>query len=272
MGKKDEQKKRRINIITGAVILGCILIFSFAGPFFTGHDPLAVDLDATYRSPLSEGNILGTDRVGRDVLTLLMSAGRISLFMATAAVFVQLLLGISLGLISGYFKGWTDRCIMALADVFLSIPVLLFLLLAAALIGDLPVNGGERLMLTALTIGLLTWPACARIIRSETLHLRQQSFVTAAKANGVSPFRILRYYIFPNLFVQIAATASLGFADALAAESVLSFLGLGAQPPLISWGAMIHAMQGINDFRARPWLWMGAGLLIFLCEIGRAHV
>ena len=117
MGKKDEQKKRRINIITGAVILGCILIFSFAGPFFTGHDPLAVDLDATYRSPLSEGNILGTDRVGRDVLTLLMSAGRISLFMATAAVFVQLLLGISLGLISGYFKGWTDRCIMALADV-----------------------------------------------------------------------------------------------------------------------------------------------------------
>ena len=153
---------------------------------------------------------------------------------------------------------------MALADVFLSIPVLLVLLLAAVLIGDLPVKGGERLLLTAVTIGLLTWPTCARIIRSETLRLRQQGFITAAKSNGVSPFRLLQVYIIPNLFMQIAATASLGFADALAAESVLSFLGLGAQPPLISWGAMIHAIQGINDFRARPWLWMGAGLLIFL--------
>jgi peptide/nickel transport system permease protein len=226
---------------------------------------LAVDLAASYRPPLSDGNILGTDRVGRDVLTLLMSAGRISLFMATAAVFVQLLLGISLGLISGYFKGWADRAIMALVDIILSIPILLVLLLAAALIGEMPVNAVERLLLTSVTIGLLSWPACARIVRSETIRLRQQGFVTAAKSNGISSYRILRYYILPNLFMHIAATAALGFADALAAESVLSFLGLGAQPPLISWGAMIHTMQGINDFRTRPWLWMGAGLLIILC-------
>ncbi len=249
----------------GIVLLMGLVLFSTIGPLLAHGDALSVDIAAALYPPMTKGHLLGTDRVGRDILTLLMMAGRVSLWMAFTAVFIQMLLGITLGLVSGYCKGWADRAIMSVSDIFLSMPVLLVLLLAAAFIGELAVSNKDKLFITAAIIGGLSWPSCARIIRSETRRLKSQSFVLAAKANGVSTYRIMTRYILPNLLTHIAAATAIGVADALAAESLLSFLGLGASPPLVSWGAMIRFVGGVWDYFHRPWLWLGAGMMILLC-------
>lgn len=249
----------------GLVLLGGLVLFAAVGPLLSPFSLARTDLANAYLPPLTGGHLMGTDLAGRDVLTLLMSALGVSLTVALCAVMVQMLLGVLLGLASGCLGRAVDRCIMAAVDTVLSLPTLLVLLMTSALLGKLALGAFARTGLVAVVIGLLSWPACARLVRGETLRLREQGFVTAAAAGGVAPGRILTCYLLPNLLPQVAVTATLGIGDAIIAESVLSFLGLGVSPPLVSLGGMIRSMTRLADLRSRPWLWLGAGILVILC-------
>lgn len=258
-------KRRGRNLALGLFLLAGLVLFALVGPLISPHSLERTDLAAACLPPLSGGYLLGTDMAGRDVLTLLMHALGVSLAVALCAVGVQMTLGLLLGLLSGCLGGWTDRAVMTLVDVVLSLPTLLVLLMTSAFFSQLELGAAARTALVAAVIGALSWPACARLVRGETLRLREQGFVTAAAAGGVRPGRILSRYLLPNLLPQAAVTATLGIGDAIIAESVLSFLGLGVSPPLVSLGGMIRAMTRLADLRGRPWLWLGAGILIVLC-------
>jgi peptide/nickel transport system permease protein len=266
MGRKNRMARRLARgQRLGLLLLGALGLFAGLGPLFSPFSLERTDLAGAYLPPLVGGHLLGTDLAGRDVLTLLASALGVSLAVALCAVAVQVLLGVLLGLASGCLGRAVDRCIMAAVDMVLSLPTLLVLLLVSALLGKLELGAFARTGLVAVVIGLLSWPACARLVRGETLRLREQGFITAAAAGGVTAGRILTRYLLPNLLPQVAVTATLGIGDAIIAESVLSFLGLGVSPPLVSLGGMIRAMARLADLRSRPWLWLGAGLLVILC-------
>ena len=266
MGRKNRMVRRLAQgQRLGLLLLGALALFAGLGPLLSPFSLGRTDLAGAYLPPLADGHLLGTDLAGRDVLTLLASALGVSLAVALCAVAVQVLLGVLLGLASGCLGRAVDRCIMAAVDMVLSLPTLLVLLLVSALLGRLELGAFARTGLVAAVIGLLSWPACARLVRGETLRLREQGFMTAAAAGGVTPGRILTRYLLPNLLPQVAVTATLGIGDAIIAESVLSFLGLGVSPPLVSLGGMIRAMARLADLRSRPWLWLGAGILVILC-------
>ncbi len=249
----------------GMALLLFLALFALVGPCCSPFALTRTDLGSAYLPPLAAGHLLGTDMAGRDVLTLLMNALGVSLAVSLCAVAVQLLLGVALGLLAGCLGGWVDRAIMGLVDVVLSLPALLVLLVASALLGQLELGAQPRTALVAAVIGALSWPACARLVRSETLRLREQAFITAAAAGGVAPGCILWRWLLPNLLPQVAVTATLGVGDAIISESVLSFLGLGVSAPLVSLGSMIRSMTRLADFSGRPWLWLGAAVLVILC-------
>lgn len=261
----DVKGRGRVSLKLGLFLLGLLVLFAGLGPLLSPFSLARTDLARAYLPPLTGGHLLGTDLAGRDVLTLLASALGVSLTVSLCAVAVQMLLGVLLGVASGWLGKAVDRCVMAAVDVVLSLPTLLVLLMASALLGRLELGALTRTGLVAAVIGLLSWPACARLVRGETLRLREQGFITAAAAGGVAPGRILTGYLLPNLLPQVAVTATLGIGDAIIAESVLSFLGLGVSPPLVSLGGMIRAMTRLADLRGRPWLWLGAGVLVVLC-------
>jgi peptide/nickel transport system permease protein len=250
----------------GLSLLCLILLASLLGPLLSPYDIARTDFSVSLQPP-SSGHWLGTDIAGRDVFTLLLSAGRVSLLVALGAASLQLVLGVALGLLSGYLGGAADKVIRFVIDVFLSLPMLLVLLLASVLLSQLPLRGTGRTLLVAAVIGALSWPNCARLVRGETLRIREECYTTAAAAAGLAPGQILLGTILPNLLPQIAVTATFAVGDAVIAESVLSFLGLGVSAPLVSWGSMIQSMTRLQDFRGRPWLWLGAGVCIFLCVL-----
>jgi peptide/nickel transport system permease protein len=249
------------------VLLLVITLFCLLGPLFSRYNIAHTDLSASYLPPLTDGHLLGTDQVGRDILTLLMYAGQTSLLVALCAALIQLLLGVLLGLLSGWLGTWADRLVVWVIDVFLSLPTLLVLLLASALLSRFSLGGTAQALTVSAVIGLLSWPNCARLVRGETLRIRNEGYITAASAGGLSPIRILRRYVLPNLLPQVAVTGTFAIGDAIVAESVLSFLGFGVSAPLSSWGSMIQSMTRLQDFRGRPWLWLGAGVCIFLCVL-----
>lgn len=253
-------------ILSGLCLLLLLFLFSLLGPLLSPFDIARTDFSASLLPPTA-GHLLGTDMAGRDVFTLLMAAGRVSLLVALGAASLQLVLGVALGLIAGYLGGAADRVIRLVIDVFLSLPTLLVLLLSAALLSQLPLGGAGRALLVAAVIGALSWPNCARLVRGETLRIREEGYTTAAAASGLAPGKILLGTILPNLFPQIAVTATFAVGDAVIAESVLSFLGLGVSAPLVSWGSMIQSMTRLQDFRSHPWLWLGAGVCILLCVL-----
>lgn len=251
----------------GAGLLAMLAAFALLWPLCSPFDTAVTDLSAAYLPPLAQGHLLGTDLAGRDVLTLLARGLRVSLAVALCAAFVQVLIGFALGLAAGLAGGWVDRVISAVTDLALCLPTLLILLVAGSLVGSLPVAGRGRTFLMAAVIGLLSWPACARLARGEALRGREQGYMRAAAAGGIAPLRLVTCHLLPNVLPQIAVTATLAVGDAILAESVLSFLGLGVSPPMVSLGAMLQPMARAQEFRARPWLWLGAAGLIFLCVL-----
>jgi len=260
------RRRARSGLLMGLSLLGFILLASLLGPLLSPYDIARTDFSVSLQPP-SPGHWLGTDIAGRDVFTLLLSAGRVSLLVALGAASLQLVLGAALGLLSGYLGGAADKAVRFVIDVLLSLPMLLVLLLASALLSELPLRGTGRALLVAAVIGALSWPNCARLVRGETLRIREEGYTAAAAAAGLSPGHILLGTILPNLLPHIAVTAAFAVGDAVIAESVLSFLGLGVSAPLASWGSMIQSMTRLQDFRSRPWLWLGAGVCIFLCVL-----
>jgi peptide/nickel transport system permease protein len=256
------------------LLLAAIAIASLAGPPLAaalGIDPQAVDLLDRLAGP-SPSHPLGTDELGRDVLSRLLEGGRVSLSIGIAAAVASAALGTAIGLTAGYIGGWTDRVLMRATDALIALPLLPLLIVLAALdlnkLG-LPtrlVQSDEVSLLRILALTILAgWTTAARLVRGATLVTRDRDFVRAARSLGASVPHILRLHILPNVLGPLIVATTLSVGDVVLLESVLSFLGLGVQPPLASWGSMLSNAQEL--IATAPMLAVYPGLMIFLTVI-----
>jgi peptide/nickel transport system permease protein len=236
------------------VVLALFVIVGALAPLFAPQDPNAQDLAARLQPPLSEGHLLGTDGLGRDVLSRLIYGTRISLVVGFTAVLLSAALGIVIGLLSGYVGGWVDSLFMRIVDAWLAFP---FLLLAIAIVAVL----GRGLNNIVIALVITGWVLYARLVRGETLSLREREFVLSARGLGANPASIMFRHILPNCLAPILVVATLEIGVVIVTEASLSFLGLGAAASEPSWGGML------SDGRAyltRAW-WLATlpGLAIF---------
>ncbi|MCR4666783.1 MAG: ABC transporter permease [Desulfovibrio sp.] len=241
--------------------LGIVLIMTLASlgaPFLTTCPPEELHLDHILEAP-SENFLLGTDRLGRDVFSRLLYGGRVSLWVGFVAVGISVSIGTVLGLVSGYFRGIIDELIMRFVDVMLCFPSF-FLILAVIAFWE------PDLTNIMLVIGLTSWMGVTRLVRAETLSLRERDFVASARLCGTPTRSILWRHILPNALGPVLISATLGVAGAILIESSLSFLGLGVQPPVASWGNML--MEGKNVLETAPWLSLYPGLAILCTVLG----
>jgi len=241
--------------------LGIVLSMSLAAllaPWLAPHDPTRLHLDVLLMSPCAEFP-LGTDALGRDVLSRLLYGARVSLWVGFVAVGIALCIGVSLGLIAGFFGGLVDELVMRAVDVMLCFPSFFLIL---AVIAFLEPNLGNIMVV----IGLTSWMGVARLVRAETLSLRTREFVDAARLAGASVPRLLLRHILPNALAPVLVSATLGIAGAILIESALSFLGLGVQPPDSSWGNML--LEGKDVLEIAPWMSVYPGLAILVTVLG----
>lgn len=245
----------QLGLLLVAVVVGAA---AFA-PLLTSGGPYRGDPATAYLLPPSLEHLLGTDTQGRDVLTRVIYGARISLAVGIISQLVASLLGVTLGLVSGYYGRRTDALIMRLADVTLAFPTLLLLIAVAAAVNpSLPV--------VFVVIGVVGWAAMARLVRGQVLVLKGAEYVVAAQALGAPDRRILFRHLLPNVRAQVIVVATLGMAGAIMAEAALSFVGLGAQPPTPSWGAMVA--DGRDLLRVAPWVSFAPGIAIGLAVLG----
>lgn len=254
------QRFRRHRVaLAGTVILFLLSVGSIGAPLIAHHDPYSVNISA-YREGPQAGYFLGTDSSGRDVLSRLLYAGRVSLSVGLVAVGIYTLIGIILGALAGFFGGWVDSIIMRLADIVLAFPSLIVIITIVSILGPSIYN-------LMLVIGLLGWPPIARIVRALFLSLREQEFILASRTVGVPNSRIISRHILPNALAPVIVAATFGMANAILLEAGLSFLGLGVQPPTPSWGNMLTDAQSISVLESMPWLWVPPGIMIALAVL-----
>jgi len=244
--------------IAGIVIVTLLVVIALAGPELLMWTYYEQDLEAVlaYSGPLPPGSPqhpLGTDALGRDLLARTVDGAQVSLTVALVAQLVVLGIGIPVGLMAGWRGGLVETGLMRFTDVIGTFPDLLFIIMISAAVVDTPLFGVlNGLLATFVAIGLISWVGTARLVRAETLSLKQREDIEAARAIGVPEGRILRRHILPQAAGPIAIAVSLGIPIAILAESTLSFLGLGVQIPRASWGSLVDA--GIDNFTVAPWL------------------
>jgi peptide/nickel transport system permease protein len=241
--------------VAGLVIIAGLVICAVFTPLVAPQDPYT--LSYNFEAPPSDEHILGTDQVGRDVLSRLIYAARVSVTVGIGTVAVSTLLGIILGLEAGYAGGLIDMIIMRIADVFMSFPTLILIMVISSILGP----GLDRII---LILGILGWPSVARLVRGNVLSIKQMDFTKSAVAMGFKTQRILILHILPNTIGPILVQATFGIAGAIIMESALSFLGLGVMPPTASWGNMLTDAQSLTTLTIRPWLWIPPGIMILL--------
>ncbi|TMF79844.1 MAG: ABC transporter permease [Chloroflexi bacterium] len=250
-----EVLRRNPRILVGGVIIALLLFVAIAAPLVAPYDPKLVDVTTALLPPSPE-HPLGTDDLGRDVLSRVIWGSRISLSVGLIAVGIGFLVGVSLGLLAGYVGGLLDLVAMRAIDTLLAFPALLLAISITAALGP-------QIQNAMIAIGIVAVPAYTRLTRAQVLSLREREFVLAARTIGATPLRVLLRHLFPNATNALVVQATLGIATAILAEAALSFLGLGAQPPEPSWG------QDIN-YNARYlsnlkwWMSVGPGTAIFL--------
>ena len=236
--------------VGGAVILVILIILAILAPFIAPYPYAYQDLDLG-ASPPSSLYWLGTDVLGRDLLSRILYGARISLLVGFIATTVALIIGVSWGIIAGYFGGKIDSVMMRIVDVLYGLPFIIFIIL-------LMVIFGRNLWLLFLAIGAIEWLTMARIVRAQVLTLKNQEFVLAAQAMGVSNFAMFKRHLLPNILGPIAVYATLTIPQVMLLESFLSFLGLGIQPPMSSWGTLIK--DGVESMEEYSWLLIYPGL------------
>ena len=243
----------------GLVLVAVVVLAAAFAPWIAPHDPLSGDLRGAYLQDPGGRYVFGTDSQGRDVLSRVIYGARISISVGLISQTVAVLLGVTLGLLAGYYQRWVDALVMRLADITLAFPTLLLLIaVAAAVKPSLPV--------IVRVIGIVGWAAMALIVRSQVLALKRSEFVLAAQALGARDGRILFRHLLPNVQAQVIIAATLGIGGAIMAEAALSFVGLGAQPPTPSWGAMVA--DGRDLLRVAPWVSFAPGIAIGIAVLG----
>ncbi len=246
-----------------AGLLAGVLLLIVAVPLLPGYDPYGQDLAASLARPFERAGerlyVAGSDTLGRDMLSRLALAGRVSIFIALAAVAISMAIGVALGLVAGFFRGWIESAIMGLADLQLSIPRVLLLIAVAAIVGT-------SLVHLTLLLGLTSWVAYGRVARAMALSLREREFVLSAITQGASPAWNMRRHLLPNIMPQMLVVGSFELGQIVVLEASLSYLGLGVQPPLPSWGLMIN--EGQEYLELNTWISLLPGIAIFMLVAG----
>ena len=257
--KAAKQFMRRPLAVLGLIIVVGMLLVALFAPQLAPYDPTKPDFMAILQAPSSQ-YLLGTDEVGRDLLSRLIYGARASIQAGLLAVLIAVAIGVPTGLLSGYLRGWVDQLvIMRLADAMIAFPtIVLALALAAAL--------GGNLTTAMLAIGIGSAPAFIRLARAQALSLREQEFVEAARALGNPSLKVMAKHVLPNMIGPLLVQTSIAIAAAILAETALSFLGLGVQPPTPSWGSTLRI--GTGYMQQAPWLSLYPGLAIFATVLG----
>lgn len=257
--------------LLGLIVLGVLALLTLFAPLIAPYDPNALSASDRLQSP-SGSHLLGTDAVGRDILSRVLYGGRISLVIGLSATAFAVILGTIVGALSGYFGGWVDNTLMRVVDVFLSFPSLFILIVLATVIqtnNTLRPYAGS-IWPIAVVIGLLSWMALARIVRATFLSIRETDFVEAARAAGAGNTRIMVRHILPGALGPIIVQATLLVAVTIITESGLSYLGLGVQPPTATWGTLLQDAQA--HMQNLPLFAIAPGVMIFLTVMSINYV
>jgi peptide/nickel transport system permease protein len=243
--------------LAGLGVLGLIVFASLLGPVLSPYDSTAQDVLNRLQPP-SWQHPMGTDELGRDTMTRILEGGRLSLAIGALAALAAVVIGVVVGSLAGLFGRWVDTILMRTVDLALSLPDLFVLILASALLGP---SVGTMILI----ISLVRWMNVARLVRGSFLSLREREFVEAARAVGVGRLRLVRRHLLPNSLSPVIVAATLAVASGIIAESTLSFLGLGLQPPASSWGTILRNAQA--EIFTSPWMAVFPGVMIFLTVI-----
>ena len=248
--------------LVGLFVVGVLALAALLAPWISPYPPNKTNLSAILEAP-TMAHPMGTDELGRDLLTRILHGGRVSLAVGVLAVALSVTIGTTVGALAGFFGGRLDNTLMRFVDFMISMPTIFVLIILASLYGTKPAT-------IVLVIGGLRWMGTSRLVRGSFLSLREREFVEAARCLGASAPRIILRHILPNAVGPIIVAASLGVAGAILTESSLSYLGLGIQPPMASWGNMLRNAQE-QMFRA-PWTAVFPGLMIFLSVLSINYI
>jgi peptide/nickel transport system permease protein len=246
-------------VLIGGFIVAVVVLAAVLAPLLATHNPYEMIVKERLMKPMQGGHLLGTDQFGRDLYTRILYGARVSLEVGIVSVGFAFLVGVTLGLIAGYYGGWIDTIIMRIVDIVLSFPILLLAIAFVAALGP-----GIRNVIIALA--LIYWTNYARLVRATVLVVKEEEYIQAAKTIGSSDFRIIFYNILPNCLAPIIVVATLGLGQAIVAEATLSFLGLGIQPPESSWGWTLSF--GMKFFHDAPYMSLYPGIAIMLTVLG----
>ena len=245
--------------IVGFIIILSFILMAFFSPWLTPFDPNTQEISIRKTAPFVSSHILGTDDLGRDLLTRIIYGSRISLIIGTISVSISLSFGIFIGLISGYYGGWVDRIVMRFIDIMLAFPYILLTIVIVAILGPSLTNA-------MIAIGVSQIPQYARVVRASVLAEKESDYITAERSLGASNFELMFKSILPNCVAPIFVQATLGVGNAILSSAALSFLGLGAQPPTAEWGLMIASSR---EFVTSAW-WIVTfpGIAVLLTVLG----
>ena len=239
------------------VVLSLEILAVIFLPMLLHLDPYTSDFNVAFGSAPGPGHLLGTDDVGRDLFSRFIYGGRVSLSVGLISAIVSLGIGVPLGLLAGYYRGACETLIMRCADIFMSFPAMVLILVLVSVLGPSVVT-------VTVVIGILGWPKFARLIYGNVLSARESDYVESAKAVGTKDLGILTRYILPNTFAPVLIAFTFRSAQAIITESSLSFLGMGVQPPQASWGNILYDAQFISILSQRPWLWLPPGIALVI--------
>ncbi|MGQ0714614.1 MAG: ABC transporter permease [Gemmatimonadaceae bacterium] len=260
IGEVGARLRRDMRARIGLAVVALLLLGALLAPVLARYDPVQIDLVGQLQAPSGE-HWMGTDVQGRDVWARLVYGARVSLAVGLISQSIALALGLTLGLLAGYYGRWIDEVVMRLADITLAFPTLLLLIAMVAALQP-------SLLVVFVTVGIVGWAGMARLVRGQVLVVRQLEYVHAARALGAKDFRIIARHVLPNVIAPVVIASTLGMAGAIMAEAALSFLGLGVQPPTPSWGAMIADGRDLSQLRASPWTSVFPGLAIGMTVLG----
>jgi peptide/nickel transport system permease protein len=265
-------RRHKMAMVGVGILIGIMLYVTVGAFFFSEADANRTDLSLKLQPPSRE-HPFGTDLTGRDILARTIYGGQISIIIGLLAIVVALVIGVTVGAISGYYGGLVDAVLMRFTEAMLIIPnIFLLIVLAKILSGKIPTFrflgrsfSGSVIVIIGV-IGFTSWMYLARIVRANFLSLKEQEFVTASRCIGTRNFSIIFEHILPNTIAPITVAATLGVAAAILGEAYVSFLGLGVQPPTATWGNMLD--QAYHHLESEPWMWFFPGMLILLTVLG----
>lgn len=249
--------KNKVAVISLVIFLILVLTAVFANQIAPHPRDASV---GRFQAAPYDNFYLGTDDIGRDVLTRLIHGTQVSIIVGLGSVLVYVLIGTTLGLVSGYFGGFIDSIIMRITEAFMSFPFFMVILTLVSLLGS-------GIWVVTIVLGTLSWPPLCRLVRGQVLTIKEQDFVLAAEATGYSTPGILFRHILPNVLSPILVNATFGIATAILTEASLSFLGVGVQRPRPSWGNILSEAQSLRVLTSEPWRWVPAGILIFIAVL-----